>query len=195
MVLHPNGKWQRVCQPGTYMSYLYGLRFMQIDETFAFHSAGQGQWDNQWTSSVESAVGEYGAVTHNSLLGLQVGLDMTFRKCRWSWGVESKLGPYINFANEISTIDATMADGTHEGYHQRLVANRNGASLIGEVGLNATYKFRPNLMGRASYDFMWISGLALAPEQLQFTANPTNRITAAGTMFSQGVSLGMEWLW
>ena len=37
-MLHPDGQWQRECQPGTYMSYLYGLRFMQIDETFKFHS-------------------------------------------------------------------------------------------------------------------------------------------------------------
>ena len=29
LVLHPDGKWRRECQPGTFMSYLYGVRFMQ----------------------------------------------------------------------------------------------------------------------------------------------------------------------
>ena len=50
-------------------------------------------------------------------------------------------------------------------------------------------------MGRASYDFMWITGVALAPEQLQFVANPVNRINTNGMIFAQGVSLGLEWLW
>jgi hypothetical protein len=42
---------------------------------------------------------------------------------------------------------------------------------------------------------MWISGVALAPEQLQFVASPTERINTNGTIFSQGVSLGLEWMW
>ena len=75
------------------------------------------------------------------------------------------------------------------------MANRYQAALIGEVGFQATYKFRPNLMGRAAYDFMWITGVALAPEQLQFAATPANSINTNGTIFSQGVSLGLEWMW
>jgi hypothetical protein len=196
LVMEPDGRWRRLCQPGTYMSYLYGLRFMQLDETFAFHSAGQGQWGEVWTAPTQNAEGDYDIVAHNSLLGLQIGADMTFRKCRWSWGIESKLGPYVNFANQISTINASVVNGTPQAaYDQRLVKNRYVAAMIGEVGFEANYKFRPNLVGRAAYDFMWITGLALAPEQLQLVAEPTNRINTNGTIFSHGVSLGMEWLW
>jgi hypothetical protein len=120
---------------------------------------------------------------------------MTFRKCRWAWGLQSKLGPYVNFANQISTINATMLDTVRDPYDQRMVKNRYAAALIGEVGLQASYKFRPNLVGKASYDFMWITGLALAPEQLQLVAEPTDRINTAGMIFSQGVKLGLEWMW
>jgi hypothetical protein len=195
LVLNPNGRWQRLCQPGTFMSYLYGLRFMQIDETFAFHTEGEGQWGDNWLDDPTRAAGDYNVVTHNSLLGLQVGADMTFRKCRWAWGLQSKLGPYVNFANQISTINATMLDTVRDPYDQRMVKNRYAAALIGEVGLQASYKFRPNLVGKASYDFMWITGLALAPEQLQLVAEPTDRINTAGMIFSQGVKLGLEWMW
>ena len=195
LVLHPDGKWQRQCQPGTYMSYLYGMRFMQIDETFAFHSFSQGQCGDDWTLATQHAAGDYDIVTHNSLLGLQIGADMTFRKCRWAWGVESKLAPTstspIRRAHQCGHLDGTP----HPSFNQRLTANRYQAALIGEVGFQATYKFRPNLMGRAAYDFMWITGVALAPEQLQFVANPANRINTNGTIFSQGVSLGLEWMW
>jgi hypothetical protein len=192
LVLHPNGKWQRECQPGTYMSYLYGLRFMQIDETFKFHSHSQW-WDQNLAFHDSNA--NYDIYTHNSLLGLQVGADMTFRKCRWAWGIESKFGPHINFANQQSTIDALEENLPGGEVHQRMVANRYAAALVAEVGFQATYKFRPTLMGRAAYDFMWISGVALAPEQLQMVADPIQRINANGSIFSQGVSLGLEWMW
>jgi hypothetical protein len=196
LVLHPDGKWQRECQPGTYMSYLYGLRLMQIDESLTFHSSGVGPFGNDSTLPVQNAAGDYDVVTHNNLLGLQIGAEMTFRKCRWAWGVEAKLGPYINFANQSSVIDAVALSGTpRPAYNQLLGANAYPAALIGEVGFQATYKFQPNLMGRAAYDFMWISGVALAPEQLQFVANPVDRINANGQIFSQGVSLGLEWMW
>jgi hypothetical protein len=121
---------------------------------------------------------------------------MMFRKCRWAWGVEAKAGPYLNVANQASAIDAYVIDGTsHPSYSNRLSASECKAAFIGEVGFQATYKFRPNLMGRAAYDFMWIAGVALAPEQLQFAANPVNRLNGNGSIFSQGVSLGLEWMW
>ena len=108
LVLHPDGKWRRECQPGRYISYLYGLRFMQIDETFRFH--GQGVTDTYDSSgklidSVTNA-GDYDVVTHNNLLGLQFGADMIFRECRWSWGIRAKVGPYVNFADQTSDIAA-----------------------------------------------------------------------------------------
>ena len=196
LVLHSDGHWRRECQPGTYISYLYGLRFMQIDETFTFHSTGVGPFGNDSSQPVQDAAGEYDVVTHNSLLGLQVGAEMMFRKCRWAWGVQAKAGPYVNFCNQSSTIDAAVLDGTaRPAYHQYLSASAYPAALIGEAGFQATYKFKPNLTGRASYDVMWVSGVALAPEQLQFIANPTNHVGPSGTIFSQGVSLGLEWLW
>ena len=129
-------------------------------------------------------------------MGLQIGADLTFRQCRWAWGIESKLGPYINYANQTSYINAAVIDGTpHPAFNERLGANKYQAALIGEVGFQATYKFRPNLMGRAAYDFMWITGVALAPEQIQFVATPVPRINNNGMIFAQGVSLGLEWLW
>ncbi len=191
LVLHPNGKWRRECQPGTYMSYLYGLRFMQIDETFMFHSVSQGLNG----ANISTGTGDYDVVAHNNLLGLQIGADMTFRKCRWAWGIEAKMGPYINFANQASTITASAPDMTQPTVDLRYVGNRYEASLIGELGFQATYKFQPNLMGRVAWDFMWITGLALAPEQLQFAAYPINRVNVNGTIFSQGLSLGLEWMW
>jgi hypothetical protein len=196
LVLHPDGLWRKECQPGMYTSYLYGLRFMELDETFRFHSQSTGQFGNDGTIPVQDAVGDYDAVTHNSLVGLQIGADLTFRNCKWTWGVQSKLGGYINFASQSSIIDAAVTDGTaRPSFNMPFSSNAEPVALIGEVGFQATYKFRPNLVGRAGWNFMWISGVALAPEQLQFVANPVNKVNTNGSIFSQGVSLGLEWLW
>lgn len=198
LVLHPNGKWRRECQPGQYISYLYGIRFMQIDETFNFHSHSTvvplGQSGQPLPGPPTLYDANYDVVTHNNLLGLQVGADMMFRQCRWAWGVRSKLGAFLNFSDQKSDIispDLTRSYTTGNP----LSAAKHEASLIGEVGFTATYKFRPNLMGRAGYDFMWVTGLALAPEQLQFQPVPVNAINTNGSIFYHGVSLGLEWMW
>ncbi|MEN6459264.1 MAG: BBP7 family outer membrane beta-barrel protein [Thermoguttaceae bacterium] len=196
VVLHPDGKWRRECRPGRYISYLYGLRFMKIDETFRFHGLGLTETHDSSGTLIDSVVnsGEYDVCTHNNLLGLQIGADMMFRECRWSWGLRAKVGPYVNFADQVSNVAAGV-DGETPDFSQHLSSARHVAALIGEVGLTATYKFRPNLVGRASYDMMWVTGLALAPEQLQFAVSPVNQINTNGTAVMHGPSLGLEWLW
>jgi len=194
MVLQPDGRWRRECRPGTYMSYLYGLRIMTVNETAMFQSWSQGL-DPFHSDSITTGRGDYSAVAHNTLMGLQIGADMTFRKCKWSWGVNAKLGPYVNWATQESAINAYIDEQSQHNVAQQLRASRCVASLVGEFGFDATYKFRPNLVGRASYDFMWITGLALAPDQFQFDASPVDRINTNGMAFCQGVSFSLEWLW
>jgi len=196
LVLHPNGKWRRECQPGLYMSYLYGLRFMQINEAFRYHSEARiDTYDPETGVLIDSQenTGDYGIVTHNNLLGFQIGADMIFRQCRWTWGIRSKIGPYVNFCDQTS--DIVSGPALAPDYVRRLSWSKHGAALIGEVGFEATYKFRPNLVGRAAYDFTWVSGVALAPEQLQFDTQPANRINANGLALFNGLTLGLEWLW
>ena len=190
LVLYPNGKWRRECQPGMQMSYLYGVRFLQLNETFRYHSEAR---ISPAEGPEEINTGDYDIVAHNNLLGIQVGAEMIFRQCRWSWGIRSKIGPYINFADQVS--DITAGPALAPTWNRRLAYSKHEAAMIGEVGFEATYKFRPNLMGRASYDFMWVPGVALAPEQLQFNTDPVNRLNNNGLAFFHGLSLGLEWMW
>ncbi len=192
LVLHPDGKWRRQCQPGTYMSYLYGLRFMQVDEGFRFHSRSQSLDENL---NVFNATGDYDAVTHNNLVGLQIGADMTFRKCRWEWGIESKVGPFVNFADQMTTIDGVIDNMPQSFVNQNITAAKYQVAFVGEVGFQASYKFTPNMIGRAAYDFMWVTGIALAPEQVALVSQPDTRINLNGSIYSHGISLGVEWLW
>ena len=195
LVLHPNGKWRRECQPGDYLSYLFGLRLVSIDERFDFLSRG-GLYDAN-RQLIYDKSGSYVVRTHNDMFGLQIGGDYMHRNCRWAWGVRAKAGPFINFSDQASHV-ATDAGGDLEATPQlniRRYAKKDDAALLAEFGFVGTYNIRPNVMLRGAYDFMWVTGLALAPEQLQFETDPPARVNDNGRIFFHGLSLGLEMTW
>jgi hypothetical protein len=203
LVLNPSGRWKRECQPGTYMSYLVGLRYMTLGDGFHLHSQGTVTITDNTTgdTATQPVSGNYDIQTENDLLGLQIGSDIMFRRCKWAWGVRAKVGPYVNFSRDIKDIVnngfSFASPYTSYFFNDRLERRTQTAALIGEVGFEATYKFKPNLMGRAAYDFMWINGLALAPEQLTWDLVPSKNetINTNGGIYAHGVSLSLEWFW
>jgi hypothetical protein len=122
---------------------------------------------------------------------------MIFRRCKWSWGVHSKVGPYVNFVRSVSDIQNQAAGDPFSSVtlNDHFNLTKQKAALVGEVGFEANYRFTPTMTGRVSYDFMWISGLALAPEQLQFVATPGPKLNTNGNIFAHGLTMGLEWNW
>ncbi|MCC6126516.1 MAG: BBP7 family outer membrane beta-barrel protein [Pirellulales bacterium] len=195
LVMQPNGRWKRECTPGAYMSYLAGIRFMTIDDGINWNASGEIV--NTQTNQRFATSGNYNNRTENNLLGLQIGADLIFRRCKWSWGVHSKVGPYVNYARGVQNIRNQAAGDPFSfvALDNHFSATKQEVAIVGEVGFEANYKFTPNMTGRVAFDFMWISGLALAPEQFQFTATPVNFINMNGNIFSEGLTLGLEWSW
>ena len=230
LVLDPSGKWRRECQPGNYLSFLFGMRATSINEAFQFLSTGpltivQYRYpDNEYVDpndpqadpvteyvvigqeSVDTR-GDYSVRTHNDLFGLQVGVDLIYRKCKWRYGFKAKAGPYVNFADQFSHItapgftvpklypdDPDEEDVVVQPVDERLRARKNAVSLLAEVGFVGEYRIRPNMNVRAAYDFMWVTGLALAPEQLQFRGF-SDVVNTNGHIFSHGMTLTAEWMW
>lgn len=193
LVLYPSGRWRRECHPERYLSYLFGFRVMSVDEQFDWFSRGSIEVNGAPFTEVG---GDYLVHTYNDLIGLQVGAELIFRQCRWSWGVRVKAGPYVNFASQISRAQTVAAADPYAAVPLdfRTSADKDDAAFIGEVGLVGTYSINPSLMLRASYDFMWVAGLALAPEQILFQTNPPDTITVEGLGYYNGLTLGLEWL-
>jgi hypothetical protein len=44
----------------------------------------------------------------------------------------------------------------------------------------------------ASYDIAWLTGVALAPEQVTYAATPVAEVRDEGMIFMHGLSVGME---
>lgn len=193
LVLHPNGVWRRECTPGDFFSFLVGLRVMSLYEGFRWSSRGSVTVDG-----VPNAIsGDYVVLTHNDLFGAQIGADYTARRCKWQYGVRIKAGPYINFADQRSrAVSSSAGDpfATQDLDFARSM-RRDDAALIGEFGFFSSYKIKPNVIIHAAYDFMWVVGLARAPEQVLFQADPPVDLNTNGHTYFHGLTLGLEWCW
>ena len=67
-------------------------------------------------------------------------------------------------------------------------------AFLGELGLAASYDFSSHFSARAFVQAVWISGVALAPEQIagtNFDAG-TLAISGDGSLFYYGGGLGLE---
>ncbi|NQU22179.1 MAG: BBP7 family outer membrane beta-barrel protein [Candidatus Nealsonbacteria bacterium] len=198
-VLH-RGRWRHECQPGWSFSYLFGLRVTSIDDSFALRSTGSVfdvDVDGNQTSPAVDISGDYFSKTHNDMFGMQFGIELMHRKCKWQWGFRSKLAPFINFADETSivTTDATADPFVATDMNVFHTARADSAAVIAEIGATARYKLRPDLIVSAAYDLMWISGLALGAEQIQYTDTPVARISDNGTILYMGLTMNIEWMW
>jgi hypothetical protein len=114
---------------------------------------------------------------------------------RLGWDVTGKAGIFGNdvgqrqFVVEFDSNDIplVLAGPTH----------RDGSrvSFVGELGLSLTYKVSDRLSLRGGYNVMWIEGIALAADQLDFDVLAGTWGTAlrdSGGVFLHGASVGLE---
>ncbi|HEU4766476.1 MAG TPA: hypothetical protein VFS77_03855, partial [Pyrinomonadaceae bacterium] len=109
------------------------------------------------------------------------------------YGVRGKLGGYANFVEQHSVVvinDPVLGDVNRD---ER--ASDVQMTLGAELGLVGTYQFRPNIAFRASYDFMYLQGLALGPQQLDFNGAPVPNVRSGSHIFFNGGSVGLEVVW
>ncbi len=193
IVLHPNGRWRRECQPGIYSSYLFGVRYFSLNEQFNLLATGHTDFfeNGVLTESLPSS-GTYDIDTFNDMLGIQFGMDLKYRRCLWEWGGEARAVPCVNFASQRSHIVAhDPATGTF--VDEFLFDREDNVAFLGQVSVVGEYHVAPSLTLRASYDFMWLIGVAMAAEQLKFQPDPSPRVNTHGTAYYQGLSLGLTW--
>jgi hypothetical protein len=215
LVMNPNGHWYRQCQTGYYYSYFFGMKSMVIDESFDYSSSGSqfaainngngtfSQGALQYTHQ-----GSYSVKTYNTLLGFQSGGKLEYRFCRWLLDTHGNAGMYLDIAHQDSRIQTSfggptppqLSDGSTAGATDNSFgASNNGVAFAGGFGVAGSYKFRPNIVGRLSYDMTWVGDVARAPEQMVFSSVPENArenvLNTKGTVFYDGVSFQLEMDW
>jgi hypothetical protein len=180
MVMGPDGSWVRECTPSWLPSYMAGVRWINAEEQFSFGAIGPQQF------------ALYDITTQNDLLGVQLGLELTEQHCRWNWGATGKLGGYVNFAEQHTLYDSQVGAQT---FTRDELKTDEELTLGLELNLRASYQIRPNLALRVGYNFMYLQGLALGPQQLEFNTANTPILRTGNHYFLDGGNIGIEWVW
>ncbi len=206
LVLHSNGRWRRECQQGWFMSYLFGMRVLTLDEGFWLYTSGSRYGAELWIGpsgpeyipTADPTYTKSGSLvisTHNRLVGLQFGGDLIRRHCLWEWGFRYKVGAMMNFADQTSRLVARQTDPSLPAVTLTRHATVDGASALADLGVVGSYKILPNVTFHAAWDWMWIAGLALAPEQIVHQRDTGPRVNDNGWLFFQGLTLNLECNW
>lgn len=181
MIMDANGNWHRAAQKGFATDYLVGLRFLESRDILDWHAEDiQVQGDD----------GSYLIRTDNDMFGFQMGTGMTYETSRWSLGYHVKGGVYVNDALGRATLDFT-ADNTSDA--DLRLAN-DELSFVGEARLIARWHLLPDFSLRASYEMMYLTSQALAPNQATFITD-FSYLNTSQDPFYHGASFGFEGYW
>lgn len=161
-----------------------GVRYMNVNEKFEWLS---------FDSLAPVDVGQYRINTDNNIVALELGGEIG-REIGDNFLLSAfgKTGLGMNFCEQNSSIISSGVLQADTG-----ADDVQFASII-EVGLTGRYTVRRWLVITGGYQAFYVSGLALAAEQLDFSTNTLTSqrgINENGSIIMHGPSLGMELRW
>lgn len=166
------------------LSLLGGFRLLNLSEDFNIRS-----------HDVDSGTSNYRIKTVNTLIGGQIGAGWNWSSSdRFSLELFSKVGVYGN----IQRMTQTLYDLNNTLPRLNARDGSTHVGFVGEVGLNGKIRLTEWLTLNGGYRFMWIDGLALAPNQLDFSdiSSPDRTISDPGASFKlYGPHAGIEFHW
>ena len=134
-----------------------------------------------WTTSVT-----------NDLYGVQIGLAGKLLELgRLSLDGTIKVGLFDDAAEQ-----STIVSMKKQLFPSRAATSH--AAFAGEAGLQVKYQLTKGLAVKAGYEALWLSGVALAPGQIQETLTTPTSVTALGvncrsSALFQGGTIGLEY--
>jgi len=166
---------------GEGVALLAGVRYLNWLDTFTIHS------QNDTNSSI------YDLHTTNNLVGGQVGARGCWIGPYVNWDLTGKMGLYGNSANQWQL----LTDSNNTLSLRNVSSSGSVFSFVGDVNLNACRRLNRAWQVRAGYNVMLVTGLALAPKQLDFSNSATSgtHLDREGTIFLHGVNVGVDAQW
>ncbi|MCL4203910.1 MAG: BBP7 family outer membrane beta-barrel protein [Pirellulaceae bacterium] len=160
-----------------------GFRYIDLGERL--NIVGQG--------AVDGEQGSYNLRTTNHMYGAQLGARLRRSQGSFGWEATGKAGIFGNDSQQRQSVtdfpDFTLRNESRSG---------GGVAFVGEVNVSALVRLTDVWNIRTGYNAMWIEGLALAPDQLDFdfATDPSgNQLRNGGGMFLHGVNVGLEARW
>ena len=165
------------------VEWLYGFRYLNLNEDFSIVS-----------TDFQESTSTYDIHTNNNLFGLQVGQRVRHCRGRWSWEGTGKAGIFGNAAEMHSD---PIVDFPALVVRPSRSESTGNVAFVGDLNLTAIYQINRIWGARLGYNLIWIEGVALAPDQLDFTSTTSggSGISTDGGVFLHGVNAGFEARW
>ena len=167
------------------ISFLAGFRYLSWNESFGIQSNSSYYTTPEYSN--------YLVQTYNNLFGAQVGVRTQFEWRRLRVDILKKIGLFGNDFWQRSLM---------QDYGNTFVLEDNwvshaGVAVVGDLGVNLGYRITDALAVRAGYNLIWLDGLALAPNELDFHLgqNSGTGHDHGGSVFMQGVNIGFDLRW
>ena len=186
--------WQRCCgyQHGS-IDWLAGFRWAGLEE-----SAGLA-----FAPAANATASTYGVRSTSNLFGAQVGARGRMEWDRWmleGWAKTALAGSAMS-QSQNQIIDAVSGDTV------RLASSsfKGGVGFIGDLNGSLIYRLSDVWGLRLGYNMIWLSGVALAPNQFNFANTPvapdgqaslgSTVLNGGSSVFLHGANLGLEARW
>lgn len=169
----------------TRLDFLCGFRYIFFNDNFTLTA-----------TDLQEGTSSYAIDADNNLLGVQLGGRMTQAWCRWAIELTGKAGVFYNDSHQHQLV--TDFPNTPNPFVLRNSAGSDGSvAMLGELGVVLKRPINDCWSWRVGYSVLGLGGLALAPDQLDFTDTFTSGqvVNDSGWIFAHGGLLGVERVW
>jgi hypothetical protein len=171
---------------GGHVDWIGGFRWANLQDE-AVLAIPQGTSPQPTTYSVDAS---------SNLFAAQVGTRgrMAFER----WAVEGWMK--IGIAGTLLSQSQTLFDPiplTPFRVPNPSSSDKAGMGMIADMNLSAIYRFNEVWGLRVGYNLLWLTGVALAPDQFDFSPSSVGgtNLNGSGSMFLSGANLGLEARW
>jgi hypothetical protein len=166
-----------------WLTVLAGFRMGQLNEHY--RGSGEDFFARQTTDSLATD-------TYNHFYGFQLGAEAEAYNMGGPLRISAfcKGGVFDNISHQdYLRVHSDVAD-------ESFASGADQAAFLGETGVVLKYAVTKCLSVRVSGEALWLTGVALAPEQISAVNLRTRRDTAdtSGTVFYYGGGLGLEYV-
>lgn len=161
-------------------SILFGVRYVGLPENFFYNTQSDVPAPHGATNSIHVA-------TNNQLVGPQIGALFEFNaENRWWVNFEMKAAVMNNRADQSTTYHNVDSQGVAHDYSGS--EEENHTSFAGQLDLTFVYRWSPHFTTRLGYQALWLTGMALAPDNLNtnidiLTQGPAQLNHGSGTLY------------
>lgn len=165
-----------------WLAVLGGFRYVKWDEQFNIQALDQ-----------DGDISDYHVDANNNLYGGQLGLRVANGGPRFGWELTTKAGVFANNASQ----EQVLRDNNNTVVLRNTSAEETDVAYVADANASIHYHLTRFIRVRGGYNVIFIDGLALAPDQLDFTNTPTSGTTLNndGQVLLHGANFGLEAIW